>query len=278
MSIIEESTATDVFGCRKITVGFYSDNTTPACNPTTFMNFFNETLVDEFKIVSQLSLETKIITDLNTDTSNYVFYLLSVSDISTESRSNIAYKSINTLSSTHIQPRNRLFIILIDCDKMETDDDGELVFSDEDIEDCYNELKQNLEKNLTHPQRGIAPYNLCRLSMDLTKIFLTIEEDSSTVNLSEDQIDQLGERYLKKNSKLASVDKKREIKLVLKNKKIENELKEVGYSDLQSLMVKYFKLLQQKKIVCEHYLVIANNLNPLRGGSIQKIIDGDQIY
>lgn len=155
--------------------------------------------------------------------------------------------------------RNHLFIIIDGCKDLALDDDGDLVFTD----GTHKTLYQKFVKELSSISDKL--YHLCKISIDVSGIWKKIYDESSIVNLSEDNINLIAPKLIKKSAKMELSEKKREIKAALKKINIDDKLVESGYSELFDSITQYFKLVHQKKIVCYNYLhefsKISINLN-----------------
>lgn len=223
-------------------------------NMESFHNLLNENILQPIKICRDFKLETSIIDkDLSIYCDyNFIFYVTKFDKLSdTESINNI--KKI-ALSLT--DPMNHLFIIIDDCNKMKIDDDGDLILCN--AEDCiiYEKFDEQLSLSIADNL-----FHTCKLSIPMINIWKTISKDSSIVNLTDDQIDKLATLLIKKSSKMSIQDKKREIKICLKKINIDDKLAECGYVELSDNITQYFKIVNQKKIVCQNYLYTFNKIN-----------------
>ncbi len=220
-----------------------------------FHNFLNETVLSLCKICGNFVLKTDLIVEDDTNKYNeynFLFYVTTFEKIKDDS----TFSAIKKISCDLINPRNHLFVIIDDCTDMEIDDDGDLVFSDDDDETIYQKFDDKLSEIIDD-----ALFHSCRISSDMAKIWRKINDDSSIVNLSEEQINLLAPCLIKKPSKMSITDKKREIKIALKKITIDDKIAETGYTDFYENVSQYFKLLYQKKIVCQNYLFNFNKIN-----------------
>ncbi|XWV25994.1 hypothetical protein QJ857_gp1086 [Tupanvirus soda lake] len=217
-------------------------------------SLLNENILQSVKICPNFTLKTLIVPLENTDFDqyNFVFYKTTFDKIN----DNSTYTDIKKISTGLVDPRNHLFVVVDDCNNLEIDDDGDLVFIDSEENNKFQEFDESLAKivndNLFHA---------CKISIQMSSIWKMIIDDSTIVNLSEDQINMLASRLIKKSSKMSLVDKKREIKIVLKKINKDDKLAETGYTEFCDSVVQYFKLLHQKKIVCHNYLYAFNKIN-----------------
>ncbi|XWV24753.1 hypothetical protein QJ856_gp1030 [Tupanvirus deep ocean] len=217
-------------------------------------NLLNENILQSVKICPNFTLKTVIvpIEETNFDQYNFVFYKTTFDKIGNDD----TYDNIKKICIGLVDPRNHLFVVVDDCINLEIDDDGDLVFCDAEDNNKFQEFDESLAKivndNLFHA---------CKISIQMSNIWKLIIDDSSIINLSEDQINILAPRLIKKSSKMSLVDKKREIKMALKKINKDDKLAETGYTELCGNVVQYFKLLHQKKIVCHNYLYAFNKVN-----------------
>jgi len=161
---------------------------------------------------------------------------------------------IKNIGSKFIGIKNHLFIIVDDCTKLKIDDDGDLVFSNDDENDLYQKFDELISANLNEDL-----FHICRITTPLSLVWKKIMDDSSIVNLTETEITLLSNRLIKKSTSMTLSDKKREIKTSLKNINLDDKLSETGYVEMYDNIVQYYKLIYQKKIVCENYLSEFNN-------------------
>lgn len=219
-------------------------------NPTSFQNIFNENILSGITIHKKFILETTIINIPTTYSKyNFIFYLTSIDQLNTEESAAVHIKNITAICATFTEIKNHLFVIVDSDVLMETDDDGDLIFADEDLNANFNRFTKQVDSKLV---------DVSRLSTSIAKIFLRIIEDSSIVNLSPEDIDTMAKIYVKKASKMSAVDKKRELKTVLKKLDLETKLAETAYTELSDTINKYFKLVYQKKIICKNYLCVVD--------------------
>lgn len=224
-------------------------------NNNIFHNFLNETVFSIVKICPNFVLKTDLITDneLNAyNEYNFLFYVTTLNKIKNDS----TFSSIKKISGELEDPRNHLFVIIDECDNMEIDDDGDLVFSDDDDESLYQKFDEKLS-NIINDKL----FHTCRISIEMAKIWKKIDDDGSIVNLSEEQINTLAPILIKKSNRMSLIDKKREIKIALKKITIDDKIAETGYTDFYDNTSQYFKLLYQKKIICQNYIFNFNKIN-----------------
>jgi len=223
-------------------------------NVEEFGNMLNENILTSIKICQNFTLHTHIATDndISLNDSNFIFYVTTIDNLTDSTLT----ENIIKMSSSLTDPINHLFIIVNGCDNMEFDDDGDLVFSDDTENDLYQKFDEQLSKSINDKL-----FHVCRISMSQTNIWNTISNDSSIINLTESQINELAPTLIKKSSKMSLIDKKREIKVALKKINIDDKIAETGYTELFDNVYQYFKLVYQKKIVCQNYLSIFDKIN-----------------
>jgi hypothetical protein len=224
-------------------------------NNDLFYDFLNEYVFDRVKICPNFILKTLIIKDKefnNLNEYNFIFYVTTIEKI----KDNNTFSEIKKVSDQLEDPMNHLFVIIDGCDNLEIDDDGDLVFSDDNDEVLYQNFDGSLSKIINDKL-----FHCCRISLDMAKIWKTIDDDSSIVNLTEEQINLLAPRLVKKSSKMPISDKKREIKLELKKISIDDKIAQVGYKEFYDSVTQYFKLLYQKRVICRNYLFYFNKIN-----------------
>lgn len=230
---------------KKIKVGIF-----PNENANLLQNFLNESIFDSIKICQSFQLETTILEqNVNYDYYNFLFYITTFNKIANESTIN----EIKSIKEKLIHPRNHLFIVVDQCNNLQMNDDDELVFQNEDENESYQTFDKTISKLINDNL-----FHLSNMSIELSTIWKTIENDSSIVNLSEDQVDLIAKKLLKKSSKMSLIDKKREIKSALKKVSINDKLAESGYNDFSEYVTQYFKLPYQKKIIYHNYLFAFN--------------------
>ena len=225
-----------------------------------FQNLLVNNILHAVKICPKFQLQTSII-NIDDDpfyynyncNYNFIFYLTTIEKLKND---NNLLSEIKKLSQNLINPRNHLFIIIDGCDNMEIDDDGDLVFSDNSEHILFQKFDEKISELMNDNL-----YHICKISLTMSNILKIILNDSSIINLSEDQINIIAMKLIKKKSKLSLTDKKKEIKLALKKININDKLLETGYMELSDNITKYFKLLHQKKIVCQNYLFAFDKIN-----------------
>lgn len=169
-------------------------------------------ILESVKIFKHFNFETVILDhayDGNYTEFNYLFYLTTISDIDPTNRTNVV-SHIKKVSNNLSHPINHVFIIVDNCDNLEFDDDGDLVFSN----DNENEWFCDFDKELNFIKEEL--FDLCKISSEMALIWRLISEEHSIVNLTDSQIETLSSILLKKSSKLSINDKKREIKSIIK--------------------------------------------------------------
>ena len=227
------------------------------CRLGDFHNLLNEYLLQSVKICQNFNLETLVIADSSSqewNKFNYLFYMVNFDSINDTGFIADIKKKISSFEDF----RNHFFLIIDGCDAMEMDDDDDLVF----LSDNDNKIFQKFEKSVSIITPNKA-FHVFPISMDMVNIWKTISDDNSIINLSEQQINMLAPIILKKSktSKMSLGDKKREIKAALKKINTDDKLTETGYTNLQNTFTKYFKLLHQKKVVCQNYLHCFNKID-----------------
>lgn len=219
-----------------------------------FQNLFNENIITHIKISQNFNLNTEIMSIDNINNIlftgyNFIFYIINFDQL--ENLETISF--IKKIGSQLTDPRNHLFVVVDQCNQMEIDDDGDLVFTSDTDDEIYHKFDKILDNEL--PEKL---FHLFKLSSIFANIYHKIINDHSIVNLTEEEIDQLSNKHLKKSSKMSFLDKKREIKLILRKINLEDQLIETGYNEMIDVVNQYFKLIFQKKIVCQNYLFELN--------------------
>lgn len=228
----------------------------------TFNDLLNDTVLQSVKTCQNFSLTTNMINE-DTNTSsygeyNFIFYVTSLDKILDKKTMEKIVTDIQKISTSFpllIYPRNHLFIIIDGCNNMEIDDDGDLILSDK----TENSQYQNFDTKIS----GLIADNLfhiCKISLEMANIWKLISNDSSMVNLSEDQINQLAPQLISKSEKMSNADKKRSIRTALKKVEIVDKIAESGYTEFYETVTQYLKIISQKKMVCQNYLFALNNL------------------
>ena len=216
--------------------------------------FLNENILHTVKICPNFTLKTNVIANDETIFShyNFVFYAMTFDKINDNNELAI----IKKITESMTDPRNHLFVIVDKCSNLEMNDDGELVFVDEDNNVIFNKFDESISK-LTDDKL----FHCCKISTEMADIWKKIIDDNSIVNLTDDQINILAPVLVKKSSKMTVIDKKREIKAALKKINKDDKMAETGCTDFSDNVVQYFKLLQQKKIVYQNYLHAFKKIN-----------------
>lgn len=209
-----------------------------------FRDLLSENILDTAKICQAFVVQTNIINNDNYKDNNLIFYVTELSKLMEDETIN----GIKNIASNIYHPKCHLFIVIDGCNNLEVDDDGDLVFT----EKKYNDLFRKFKDAISLVDEKI--FDVCRISVEMSRIWKKIVDDSSIVNLNEEQINKLATKILKKVTKLEMADKKREIKTAIKKINISDKLAETGYSLLYELISQSFKLVNQKKIVCQNYL------------------------
>jgi len=217
-----------------------------------FKDLFNDNIMGAITTHKNISLETNVINLENGSFSsyNFIFYVIHIDDIINAEIMN----HIKTIGSQMTDGRNHLFIIVDGCNDMLFDDDGDLIFSDKSINSGFKKFVNNIDSAISSKL-----FDVCKLSIPMAKIFSQIIEDKSIVNLSVLDIDLLAQSYVKKSSQMSDSDKKSQLKIALKKLDIETKLSETGYTETLDTILKYFKIVCQKKIVCKNYLSVIEN-------------------
>lgn len=226
-----------------------------------FIKLLNDNIFDSIKICHNFSLKTDLIEADMYSQYNFVFYVTSLDDMYEKKKDTIIINNnlvsdIHNITSKFSHPRNHLFIIVDGCQNMEIDDDGDLKLSDEKEFELYKKLEKKISTMISEDL-----YHNCRICITMSNIWKLILDDSSIVNLTENQIDKLSSVIIPKSSKMAITEKKRAIKTFLKKVEIADKIAETGYTELSEIIMKYFKLIHQKKLVCQNYLFEFDNLN-----------------
>ena len=208
-----------------------------------FRDLLSENIFETTKICQAFTVQKNIIADQNHN-HNFVFYVTELSKLMESDTLN----GIKNIGSNISHPRCHLFIVIDGCNNLEVDDDGDLVFT----EKKYNDIFRKFNDEISSIDEKL--YDVNRISIEMSQIWKKIIDDSSIVNLDEDQINKLANQMIKKAAKLEMADKKREIKTALKKININDKLAESGYSQLLEMVSKFFKQVSQKKIVCQNYL------------------------
>ena len=228
-----------------------------------FQNLLNDNILEAIKICQNFNLQTEIIPEntISYQHYNFIFYVTTLTNLYEQKSTNGSIDNklltdIQKMSNVLTNPRNHLFIIVDGCENMEIDDDGDLILSDKKARVLHRNFEEKISEiiddNLFH---------IHKMSIIMANIWKLISDDSSIVNLTEDQIDKLSSVFVAKSAKMALADKKRAIRTALKKTEINDKIAETGYSDLFNAITQYFKLIHQKKMVCQNYVLAFDNIN-----------------
>ncbi len=216
-------------------------------------NFLDMYITSNIKLCKNISMNT---TQIGTDYVNYnfLFLLLTFDNLSSVT----TYEMIKNIVSGLTTPLNHLFIVVDNCPDLTIDDDGDLVFVDDNNNQTFNNFDNSLSE-IMPPKL----YHLFKISIENAIIWKNISNNRSIVTLTENQINLIASQIIKKskNAKLSFLDKKKEIKILLKKIVVDDKLAETGYTDFYENVVQYFKLLYQKKIVCQNYVTAFKKIN-----------------
>lgn len=227
---------------------------TGTINPDMINNLLNIHILQSIKQCPNFDIKTIVIPndEIQFNRYNFIFYLTSFDKIGD---TNIC-SSIKFLSEVMTDPHNHLFIVVDGCVNLEMNDDGELVFADDDNNKIFGTFDDALTKLISDNL-----FHCYKISIEMSNIWNKILDDNSIVNLTDDQINILAPTLIKKSAKMTLVEKKREIKIALKKLDVDDKLAETGYTEFFNSVIPYFKLLHQKKIVCQNYLYAFNKIN-----------------
>lgn len=223
-----------------------------------FNDFLNENVLQSVKFFPNFTLQTSIVIDENNASNNlssnynYVFFVTNLNKLNVPDT--IDY--IKKISKNMIDPRNHLFIIVDGCENLEINDDGDVIFSNENEYAIFHKFEESLSSNWDDKL-----FHICKISFTKTNIWKIISKDTSIINLTEDQINLLASSMVKKSSKMSVSDKKREIKLALKKINLDDKLAETGYNEFYDNIIQYFKIIHQKKVICQNYIHAFNQIN-----------------
>lgn len=233
---------------KTISVGLTGTN-----NVELLHNFLNENVLDSVKICPNFELKTFIIPSENPIyQSNFIFYITTLNKINEES----TMEEIKKIASEMTDPRNHLFIVVDQCDNLEIDEDGDISFTDTKERKIFNKFNEAISSVINDDL-----FHVNAISIEMATIWKVITDDNSISNLSENQIDKLASVLINKSSKMSLGDKKRELKSLLKKANEEEQLANTGYNEFFDNVVQYFKLIHQKKIICQNYIYQFNQLN-----------------
>lgn len=212
-----------------------------------FNELFNDILEDNVKIHKNFSVTTNIIKTVTNKLFQQYNYIFFITDLSNN------LNTIKQFSSKISSPRNHLFIIIDGCTKMKVDDEGELIFTDPEQKQTMKKIHETLNVILEEDTYTVIP-----LSMTFSKIYNKIMVDESIAGLTSEEIDILIGNCAPKLMKASIADKKREIKTFLKKENIEDKLANFGFNELINGITTYFKLVYQKKVICDNYIQMFN--------------------
>jgi hypothetical protein len=222
-----------------------------ADSSATFKELFDNHIRNSITIHKSATLEVDMVDPINTSCYlyNFIFYVVQLSDILTDDSKALIIKYITHMTAIMAETRNHLFVIVdVSNAEMQFDDDGDLIFEDEDIGSSLEKFAEEVNKIKT------KIITVCKITIPRAKIFLQIVAEKSIVNLETAHIDILADLYVKKALKMSTDDKKRELKIALKKMDLEEKLNETGYSEVLTAITRHFKLAHQKKIICKNYL------------------------
>jgi len=221
----------------QINVGFYGSD----CDK--IHDFFKEILKSNVKIHEKFSVTTDVIKTMNDGIFrqyNYVFIFLDITNINHKN----TISMIKQISTHIIDPRNHLFIIIDGCGNMKIDDEGDLMLTESEQKKEFKHFYESMCVILEDDW-----YTILKMNFSLLRIYHKILTDESIVNLTTDEID-----HIIPKSKMTISEKKREIKSSLKKESVDDKLAIYGYDELVNVISSYFKLVHQKKVVCENYV------------------------
>ena len=212
-----------------------------------FYRLLTEYILSVVKLCKNFTLETVESSYFNEQ--NYIFYVVNYTDLST------ALDHIKKIATTLTHPRSHLFIIINCTDKMEIDDDGDLVFTDDDVNGAYQEFYDNISKNIPE-----TIYHACRIDLNLCAIWKKILVEGTIANLTDGEINLLNKQIGTKSDRTQLVDKKREVRLAIRKISVEDKLAESGYNELLEYVLPFFKQTHQKVLVVQNYLAAVNRI------------------
>lgn len=229
-------------------------------NVKLFKYIFEQYIMTSIKKFKDFTIQ--ILTELNMDdylNYNYVYYVTNITYISKDD--SILEQILNNWKYTH----NHLFIIIDECNSLRINDDGDLSLSGDELN-----IINNFERKVSNILKEDS-YHILKTSLQMINIIKQIINDSSIVNLTEDEINKLYNKLIKKSS--TTNDKKKEIRHILKKIDLNNKLEEVGYIEMTEHITKYFKIIFQKKTVYSNYVYVFNKLDISLGmNSLKKLL------
>ena len=237
---MEPDNTYELNSAKKIKIAIYERPATAV-----FKKFLEDHVFESIKISQNFTMNLNII-DQNKDhfsDFNYLFYICDYSEIVNPDNINNELKNI--LSQISIS-RNHLFIVIDGCDDLDQDDDGDIIFIDKNKNTIYKKFVDGLGKIEN-------TCSICRILIPLTNAWKKIGNDGSSVNLTDEEINLLSTKLLKNNKKDIA-DKKKDVRNMIKKIKIDDKLTESGYNEFFEIVSKYFKLINQKRLVCQNYL------------------------
>lgn len=218
-------------------------------NVELFKYIFDQHIMTNIKKFKNFTIQ--IITELNIDdylNYNYVYYVTNITCISKNDSK--LEQLLNNWKYTH----NHLFIIIDECNNLTINDDGDLSLSGDEL-DIVNKFEEKVSNILKEDS-----YHILKTSLQMINIIKRIINDSSIINLTEEEIDKLYNKLIKKTLTI-STDKKKEIRHILKKMDLNNKLEEFGYIEMIECITKYFKIVYQKKTVYSNYYNVFNKLD-----------------
>ncbi|AQN68472.1 hypothetical protein [Saudi moumouvirus] len=225
-----------------ITIGIMGNN----CE--NIQQFLENHLFDSIKISKNFKLEINNISSNNYSDYNCIFYNTEINEL----ENNKILENLGSIISKLSHPRNHLFIMIDNCHDLEFDDDGDLIFKEEKLNDIFYKTIENISN-----KHGENIYDICKISIRDAIIYQSIIEDGTMINLSDDQINILASKHIKSSSN----DLKKQVKIALKKIDLKDKLSETGYNELKETITPKFKLVQQKKMVYQNYLHYLKNLS-----------------
>ena len=264
----------------KLKIGIIDSVNQPENQPENqFEKLLNEYILDSVKIFKNFSTEINKIKLTDCHDYNYIFYLTTIGELNPLRESGIPSEISKISSCVNFQhQRNHLFVIVDECDELEFDDDGDLVFCSDEENKWFCDLDRELSVTMSEDV-----FDLCKISVEQSLIWKSIHNEKSIVNLTDGQIDKLAQKLLKKSNKLSLSEKKKDIKLALKKLDINDKIGETGYTEFFEIISQYFKLPHQKCFVTQNYLYsLGDILNKIINVDHEKISDLkliiDEIY
>ena len=223
--------------CKKLKVCFSSST---SASSDAILNLFNEQIITEVNIGKKFILETEKISKLD-EYCNYLFYAITCDEMGNPKETIDILSGINKTCS-------HLFIVITDCDNIESNEEEEIVFTEKKIQEEFNAFESEIKKVLN------LKFSILKINLYLATILRIMKTESSLSNVSKDQSTYLISKYLPKFVLSSDVDKKRELKGLFKMKKIDIELKECGFDEVFNNVTNLFKIAAQKRIVYNNYV------------------------